>query len=51
MKTQGVVQFQKDWGSSRKEFLGRESESANTSSILSAIVCLLRNGKIGPSDA
>jgi hypothetical protein len=51
MKTQGVVQFQKGWSSNRKEFLGRESESANTSWILLAIVCLLRIGKIGPSDA
>jgi hypothetical protein len=50
MKTQGVVQFQKDWSSSRKEFLGRESESASTLSILLAIVCLLPNGKTGLFD-
>ena len=51
MKTQGVVQFQKDWSSSRKESLARESESASTSLILSAIVCLLQIGKIGLSNA
>ena len=43
-----VVWCQRDWGSSMREYLGRESASTTTLSIPCAIACLRLNGKIGP---